>query len=320
MKKTTIKDVAKKAGVSYVTVSKVFNNRGAISEKTAEKIKKIGAELNYTPDRAARALVSGKSETIAVVSPEFASAFTQLLFEGLQESSLKSGKEMNFFATGATGEGLEHIIESIYAEKKAGAVIVISQCPEEAQIKKLKEAGIRVVLIEGKSENAVCISSDNIKGGYEAGMRLLSGKCRRPGIIVGDVKYISSQSERLAGFLKALKEKGVLKNGYETFEIRKHNFQDGKNAFNSFVEKGVDCVFSAAGDVPAYGFLFEARKQRVSGIRIIGFDDAVMSEGMGLTTVKQYVKEMGMAAFDAAAGKENTNLSFVTKLITRETA
>ncbi len=313
MKRATIKDIAKAAGVSFVTVSKVLNNTGSISKKTSDKIRRLAREMNYIPDNAARALAKGRPDSIAIVTPSFTTGFMQQLFMGIQEEMLGSDKDVNFHISGMSGEDIEKSLNVIKHGKKAGSIIVISQQPDAAQIDGLVKAGIRVVLVEGKHPKAVMISADNENGAILAARRMVETGVKKPGLIIGDVKMINSQKERLAGFKK------IFGNKFSIYELREHSFNDGIKAFRYLSNEGVDSVFCAAGDLVAYGFLFEAGRYN-SRIKIIGFDDDQLSEGMGLTTVKQDVKGMGAAAFRAAAnGPDFGVINFKTELIVRRT-
>lgn len=311
MKRTTIKDIAKAAGVSFVTVSKVINKTGAISKKTSDKILSIAKELNYIPDNTARALVKGKSDSVAIVTPSFTTGFMQQLFMGIQQEMIGCYRDVNFHISGMSGEDIAGALDMIKMGKKAGSVIVISQQPEAAQIEGLVKAGIKVVLIEGKHPKAVMISVDNENGAQIAAERMRETGTKKPGLIIGHVKMINSQKERLKGFKK------VFKDNFTAYELREHSFEDGILAYRALADKGVDSVFCAAGDLVAYGFLFESGKYSKK-IKIIGFDDDQLSESMGLTTVRQDVKGMGAAAFRAASSETNQGtINFGTELIVR---
>jgi DNA-binding LacI/PurR family transcriptional regulator len=210
-----------------------------------------------------------------------------------------------------SGEDIAGALDMIKMGKKAGSVIVISQQPEAAQIEGLVKAGIKVVLIEGKHPKAVMISVDNENGAQIAAERMRETGTKKPGLIIGHVKMINSQKERLRGFKK------VFKDNFTAYELREHSFEDGILAYRALADKGVDSVFCAAGDLVAYGFLFESGKYSKK-IKIIGFDDDQLSESMGLTTVRQDVKGMGAAAFRAASSETNQGtINFGTELIVR---
>jgi len=313
MKRATIKDIAKAAGVSFVTVSKVMNNTGAISKKTSEKILAIAKEMNYMPDNAARTLVKGKSDSVAIVTPSFTTGFMQQLFMGIQQEMIGCYRDVNFHISGMSGEDIYSALNTIKIGKRAGSVIVISQQPEATQIEDLIKAGIKVVLVEGKHPKTVMVSVDNENGAVMAADRMRETGTKKPGLIIGHAAMINSQKERLKGFRKVFKDK------FTSYELRNHSFEDGILAYRALSAKGVDSVFCAAGDLVAYGFLFEAAKYR-NRIKIIGFDDDTLSEAMGLTTVRQDVKAMGAAAFRAAVscGMEGT-INFKTELIVRRT-
>jgi LacI family transcriptional regulator len=328
MKRTTIKDIAEKVGVTHVTVSKVINNKGRISEKTKKKIFDAIEALEYYPNYAARSLVKGKTNNIAVVEPGFSTGFPLSIIDGIQAAHSQSSFDLNLYSSRATGEGAMHIFKRILNEKRADAVISVSVGMEEKLHNDYKNAGIPVILIEAETKGASSILVDNENGAYQAAQYLLQKGRKKIGLLAGDRGH-RPQGERLAGFLKALKDFGVEFNNELVFTTNYYNYEEGRKAFNALKEKGADAIFSIAGDVSAYGVLDEARKKGASipeDISIIGFDDQFMSVSLDLTTVKQPIFDMGKKAYELAASsienklKKPETIIFPTELIVRGTA
>src|ERR1017187_4512783 len=108
MKKITIRDVARAAKVSYVTVSNVINDTGRMSEKTKSRVKQIIKKLNFYPDLSARTLASGKSDAIAFVSSYLSSPFVISVLSGVERRLFEIDKFKHSLAHYAT-RGLQEI-------------------------------------------------------------------------------------------------------------------------------------------------------------------------------------------------------------------
>ncbi len=328
MKRTTIKDVAKKAGVTHVTVSKVINNKGSISEKTKKRIFEAIEKLDYHPNSAARNLVKGSTNNIAVIEPGF-TGFPATIIAGAQEANCSSVYDLNLYSSRATGEGAVNIFRKILNEKNADAVIVISIGIDDSILAEYKKSAIPVILIETESKGASSILADNERGAFIATDFLLKKGRRKIGLIAGDLKNTRPQIERYRGYVNALKAAGLEPDKDLIFKTASYLYNDGKEAFHQLRSKGADAIFSIAGDILAFGAVDAAKKSGLNlpgDFSIIGFDDEFMSENLELTTVKQPIHEMGKKAYELAAlsagnkKREPETIVFPTELIVRGTA
>lgn len=329
MKRTTIKDIARIVGVTHVTVSKVINNKGRISQETRKKVLDAIERLEYYPNYAARSLVKGKTNNIAVVEPGFSAGFPSSIIRGIQDAHSKTSYDINLYSSRATGEGAEHIFKRIVNEKRADVVIVVSIGMSEKFLHEYKKAGIPVILIESEAKGASSILADNEKGAYSAAEFLIKRGRRNIGVVAGDRVNTRPQAERYAGFIRALNDNDLGFAEDRIFTTVQYSYDDGRQAFRSLGEKDVDAIFSIAGDLVAYGLLDEARKEGMrvpTDISIIGYDDDLMSTSLDLTTVKQPIYEMGKRAFELAAAADQGKLKkpqtivFETELKIRGTA
>ena len=325
MKRVTIKDIARKVGVTHVTVSKVINNKGRISEKTKKRVFDAIEALGYYPNYAAISLVKGKTNNIAVIEPGF-TGFPSSIIAGVQEAHVQTNYDLNLYSSRATQEGAIKAFSRILNERRADAVIVISIGISDEFLAKYKKAGIPVILIETETKGASSILADNENGAFKATELLLQKGRRRIGLITGDLIGTRPQKERYNGYIKALKAWGLEPDEKLITRAYYYSFQDGQKAFDDLREKGADSIFCIAGDFVAYGILDQARKKGVKipeDFSVIGFDDELMSSCLDLTTVKQPIQEMGKKAFEMAAAsaenkqKEPETVIFPTELITR---
>jgi DNA-binding LacI/PurR family transcriptional regulator len=180
------------------------------------------------------------------------------------------------------------------------------------------------------------LKTDNFKGGFLAAEYLLKKGRKKIGIIVGKLdgdEVGTSPVERLKGYQRALEEFNVNFDKDYVFEVSDFDYKDGKAGLAKFLSmnKKIDSVFCAAGDLTAMGLLEEARKRGIKipqDLSVVGYDGLDMSAVVNppLTTIKQSITELGKEAFkiavDAANGKlkEPKKIILQPELIIRESA
>ncbi len=203
---STIKDVAKSAGVSTATVSRVINGDPRISSKTKEKVLYYIRELDYKINNIARSLKTNKTYTIGFMCPELANNFFMTVAKGVEDELKKYGYSVIICNTNeSVDEEKERII--LLMEKCVDGVIIIPASHTGAHFKSLVNQGIPVVLadrlVDDFSADAVLV--DNINGSYAVIEYLINNGYRRIGYIGGDVR-ITSARERDVGYKRALRD------------------------------------------------------------------------------------------------------------------
>jgi len=155
--------VAKKAGVSRATVSRVFSGRGAINKNTKKKVLDIAKELGFTPNSFASALRSGKSNNIGVVIKEFeyiTGAYFGAIVSGIAQLNDESNKGLMFATSFGNGKKEPEYIR-IAKERRVDGLIVIDQSIREKELLKLSKTGVPIVLVDRKDSKgilpAVCV-------------------------------------------------------------------------------------------------------------------------------------------------------------------
>jgi len=336
MKITTIKDIAKKLGVSHSTVSRSVNNDPRISEKTREAVLRAVKEMKYMPNTAARRLARARSDTIAVVTFSYFLPFPVELMRGIEESVIRRGYELAYYTTSRyTYRGTEgrdaFIYEKILNEKKAGALIVFSGMLYGGRdiISRYKKAGIHIVFIEGKDKWGHRVHYDNYAAAEIAVSRFNEMRRKKTGMLVGNTVDVQSFSERKAGFLRAMARTGKKQPERNIYEFSEITPQLAGDALKFFLKNGIDSVYCACGDTQAVELLLEAGKKGLRApdeIAIIGQDDIPIARAAGLTTVRQPVRDMGKKALEIASEAiKDKNIKmrdvlFAPELIRRGTA
>ena len=204
----TIKDVAKAAGVSPSTVTRVIQNKSTISDETKKRVRKAMKELNYHPNLNARSLVSSYTQVIGLVLPDDSDAFYQNpFFPSVFRGIAQVASENRYAIQIATGkdekERLDAISQMVYGKRVDGLIFLYAQ--ENDPLVKLVSDEQFPFLILGKSLSPFIplVDNDNVQAGYDATNFFIRKGCNRIAFIGGAKKLYVTQ-DRLAGYLQAL--------------------------------------------------------------------------------------------------------------------
>lgn len=328
----TIKDIARRAGVSPSVVSRALNNKYGVKESTKELIEAIAKEMNYYPNAAARRLVTRKSGMIGVMMADISEPFYAQIIKGMEYVANQTGYTLLFSNSYDNLEKTDVLQKMIVAENVDGLVIVGSNVQDKNFTWLLLKKKIPFVLIERNldDENVNCIWIDNRKGAYLATKFLFEKGHREIAHITGNLQNQVTM-ERLAGYKTAISEFGLSDPDRRVFHGN-YVCQDGYQAMQDILNIHPDCtgVF-VANDSMAYGALqaiHEAGLVVPRDFAVIGFDDLEFSAFTNppLTTVRQPRYDMGKKSMEILTrilqGEENNgiNLCLPFELIIRNSA
>jgi LacI family transcriptional regulator len=319
----TIKDVAKKVGVTPTTVSMVMRDDPRISKETKDKVLQAVKELNYYPNYIGQSLVKGKTNTIAVVSNLFFAWFKMDILNGIGRSIFESSYKMNQYST--RDEIGEETLKDILYGKRADGIITISLRPTTTILNEFKRLKRPIVLIEDTVEGFAGVKVDNFKGAYMATDYLIKKGRKKIGILTGEVaegRGGMNVLERIDGYKKALKDNDIDIRKKIMLETVCYTFDEGRKIFDKFIEnkKGIDAIFCAAGDIAAMGLMKRAQELGVKvpdDVAIVGYDDIVISSlvNPSLTTVRQPIFEMGKTAVKMLINQMESSLNYVDEVV-----
>lgn len=299
----TIKDVAKKVGVTPATVSMVINNKPRISEETRRKVLAAIEELDYYPHEGARSLVLKRTNTLGVAAPFFTSYFVLETLNGIEQEVRQSDFNLVFYGTRGLMKTEDTVITKIARERKVDGLITMNLSLTPKQLKYFEKNSMKVVSLEYEAEGCDCVQTDNLKGSYEAAKHLLSLGHKRIALVNGPLRF-EPMRQREEGFLKALKEAGVTFDNSLRHEVPNFRREEGFDAGNQLLQTRPrpTAVFCAAGDVSATGVMLALKKNSVSvpgEMSVLGFDDQPFAELVepALSTVRQPMARMGAEAF-----------------------
>ncbi|WP_064791524.1 LacI family DNA-binding transcriptional regulator [Shewanella woodyi] len=302
---STIKDIARVAGVSVATVSRVVNNDPKVKEKTKQKVTKVMLELNYTPNANARALVTQKNTTIGVIIPSLTDPFFASLANGVEQVARQQSMQL-LLSTGLVSAESERQAINLLRERRCDVMVVHSKKLTDDELIALSEQIPGLVLIDRHIEQIShrCVWLDNLEGGKIAARHLLALNHQKFASISS--KYqIEDPGLRLEGFTRELTGAGFAIDK-ELIEYGEPNLQGGEIATQHLLSSGK--TFSALfvyNDAMAIGAIstLEDNGYRVPrDISVIGFDDVLLSRYSRpkLSTLNYPIEEMAQQAANLA--------------------
>jgi LacI family transcriptional regulator, galactose operon repressor len=334
-KRPTIKDVAKKAGLSLSTVSLVINGSGYVSEETRKKVGKVIRELGYHPSRAARGLASKKSGNIGFILSEdhFSQAepFYTKIFLGTE---FEARKHNYYILLTTVGKGFNAAtsVPRFLPERNVDGVIIAGRVNEKL-INHIESLNLPIVLVdfEFRQRRFSSVLADNRQGARLATQHLIDMGHTQIGFVGGDITH-PSIAERLAEFRQTLRDNGIPTNPkFIVSDEKDTTIANGLNSATRMFERNGErpgAVF-AANDAMAIGFLQYMRQRGLhvpEDMALVGFDDIEMASHVEprLTTIRVQKEEMGAVAVRRIVESvKATSLTVVAsyvpvELITRE--
>jgi DNA-binding LacI/PurR family transcriptional regulator len=293
-----IRDVAAHAGVGVGTVSRVLNDSPGVAEATRAHVRAVMDELGYRPSPIARSLSLGRTQTLGVIAPFFTSPSVVERLRGIDDVIGRSGYDLTLFNV-ETPEQRRDALSRFARRDRLDGVIVISLPLRDAEVRTLNGDGLPAVLVDVGHPSLPHVTTDDVLGGRLAGEHLLAAGHERIAFI-GDLEDnpfgFASSERRLRGLRDALAEAAVpLPGAY----VRRAPF--GREAARGLtlrllgLRRPPTAIF-AASDVQAFGVLDAASRAGLDvpeDLSVVGFDDVELAAAIGLTTVRQPLRESG---------------------------
>lgn len=326
-----IYDIAKKTGLSTVTVSRVLNHYPNVREANRQKVLAAIAELDYTPSPAARTLAKGKTMTAGLILPVFSDVFMWKVMASAERALKENGYFLTVAAASTRAE-LDQINAPLhFIGDRVDGILMMTPVGNHPIAAHIQERNIPLVLLDQRYPDmaapSVCV--DNETGGYQATLALIRGGARRVAHIAGS-RLFQSSIEREQGYLRAMAQHGLPVDG--TLLIQgDFSVQSGYEAMRQWLALNnvPDAVF-AADDQVAFGVLDAARQAGIpvpERLCIIGFDNHPLGASMhpALSSMDQPAEQIGRHGakllIDGMAGKPVPSKAtlFAPTLILRDT-
>ncbi len=302
----TIRDVAKKAGVSVTTVSRALNGYSDVNEKTRERIKAIAKELNYSPNLLARSLVMKKTKTIGLLVSGLRiegskDNFTFEVLCGVNDRAGELGYELVLISTDSKKQQ-EKTYNQLCKERKVEGVILQGIKTDDPYLDEVLKSDIPCILIDipMESESVGYVTTDNKVGAKTAVEHLTKLGHRNIGMINGHSQAFVSQ-ERLEGYQEALQNNGVPYN--ENYVVNGAFLEEmAEQVTAELLQKHPEITaLFCASDLMAMGAIRAAKKlgkNLPDDLSIVGFDNIILSSYStpALTTIAQDRYQLGVEA------------------------
>jgi LacI family transcriptional regulator len=207
---STVRAVAKLAGVSPMTVSRVINNAESVAEGTRQKVLRAIEQLDYVPNRLARGLTSSRSGTLGLVVPDVVNPFFTLVLRGAEAAARRAGYRLLVCDTENDPRREREYLEDLVSYRVDGVLVAPASQRSEPGLLPLLRRGFPFVLIDRSISSMDCdsVQSDNVAGARRLTEHLIAIGHRRIAHLV-DSDENSTGRERLQGYREALQAAGI---------------------------------------------------------------------------------------------------------------
>lgn len=295
----TIADVARHAGVSTATVSRVLNATGPVDEETAERVRTSVDALDYVPHAAARTLASSRTNTIGLLLPEIGGAFFQPLLRGVETAASEAGYDLLVHTT--RNPGAANAPHRPLAEHNTDGLVVFPDSVDTRELTRLSRNGFPVVLIHQTPPKGIqlpVVTIENQSGTRQIVDHLIEVHKRRRIVFLQGPEGHEDSEWREKGYREALKAHNI---PFDPALVARGGFNrdEARQALEQLLLEGVefDAVF-AGDDDASVGILLGLRQAGIQvpeAVAVAGFDDQIFSATLvpPLTTVSAPTEQVG---------------------------
>lgn len=314
----TIFDVAKEAGVSKSTVSRVLNNDPKVKSETRIAVNEAIERLQYTPSYVAQAIRTGKTKTLALIVPEYTNIFYAEMFRGVEDVALKYGYMVLVCNTERHFAAEKDYIDSLL-KRSIDGIVYNSYKADNSMEKYLHSISREIPIVYmnkvgNEDSDVACVYTDGFESTRKAVHYLYNQGKEKIGY-VRNSEDISVIEDRYQGFLQGLKDCGLRFEEKWTYRVLRENEPDyvklGRDAAKYYISLGErpEAIMTAI-DMIGIGCIKEFNETGVKipeQISLIGFDNISLSNLIepSLTTISQPIRKMGQCAAEIIIAQLN---------------
>lgn len=318
----SIKDVARKAGVSVTSVSRVLNGEKYISETLLAKVNQAIAELNYTPSHIARSLKKQKTDMIGVIVPDITNHFCSTILSSIEKTASEHGYSL-MICNIAEDLDKEYTYLQSFQEMRVDGILIMHQKVDDRIISLMESLTIPTLFTCVKSplpsKRSVLI--DDYQAAFDATAYLIDGGHRQIAFLGGDLRDITAGDARYRGYVDAM-QAYELEVDARYIRFGDYKMESGRKLMSDLLQlQELPTVVFAASDDMAVGALNVALDYGLripEDISIVGFDGSRIAEVVrpALTTIQQPMEELGRISLESLHMLiENPDTSVPTDLI-----
>ena len=299
----TIEDVARAAGVSIATVSRVLNNPEVVAPKTVARVRRAIEELHYQPHQAARTLARNKTNTIGLLLPEISGYFFFPMILGVEKAAHASGYSLLIHS--ALADDSEHgQMPLSLGEHNTDGLIIFAHSLSEQELRRLDALNFPMVLLHQSPPEGLQIPNvtfENKDGARELVEHLITAHGARRIVFLAGPEHHEDSYWREMGYRAALRAHGI---PFDPARVARGDFnpETAHRAVNQLLADGVafDAIF-AADDESASGAMMALREAGLripQDVAVVGFDDTLLAAHLTppLTTVHAPIEAAGQQA------------------------
>ncbi|OKJ16075.1 LacI family DNA-binding transcriptional regulator [Kitasatospora sp. CB01950] len=309
-RRSTLHDVAREAGVSAKTVSRVVNGDGPVAAATRARVLAATERLGFRPNLLARSIrTGGPDSTVGLVVPDLGNPFFGALAGGVEEAARARGLTVLLGCSGGDPVREADVVSAFLARRTA-ALLVVPATDGEASAQQAASAGVPLVFVDRPGPDADCVLSSNRAGAREGVAHLLAAGHRRVAFLGDLPPELYTRRERLAGYEDALAGAGVPRDGALLAAAR--TAADAELAVERLLAlpDPPTALFASHVNAATGAVLALARAGRRE-VALLAFDDLPLAEALDppLSAVAQAPAELGAAALRLALARLDGDVS-----------
>jgi len=304
----TIRDVAAAAGVSTATVSRALRGLPNVDQVTRERVKEVAAGLDYVISPSASRLASGRTGSIAVITPYIARWFFSEVIASVESVMQQAGMDLLLRNVGDYQNGHARIPPTPRLRRRVDGILIVSLPAQDPDLEPILSLGMPTAMIGGVAPNVESVVIDDVAAASKATEYLVFLGHERIALMAGGPSEarFTAESQRERGFHLVMKQNSLVED--PMLEVFGHfTIEGGESAMDALLNQSnpPTAVF-AMSDEMAFGAIRSLRKHGLEpgrDVSIVGIDDHPMSSYLGLTTVSQPVSELGIKAGEQLLGQ-----------------
>lgn len=300
----TIRDVADAAGVSPATVSRALRGMPNVNAQTRARIKAAASKLDYVASPSASRLASGRTGSIAVITPYISRWYFATVLSGVETALQAAGMDLLLLCVPEGAQPLDHHTAAQRLRRRVDGALIIAMPPTHPQIRAVLELDLPMSLVGVTVEGVPGVAIDDAHAARQAAQHLVNLGHRRIGLIGGSPVEagFTAESDRERGFRQVLEDNGIAMEpglaAHGHFTI-----SGGEQAMtNLLTQSQPPTAVFAMSDEMAFGALRSLSMHSLEAgrdVSIVGIDGHDVSEHLNLTTVAQPVTDLGRMAAES---------------------
>ncbi len=314
--RATLDDVARLAGVSSKTVSRVFTQREVVAPETLERVLAAAKRLRFRPNTLARGLRHGGTNIVGFIMGELSNPFYYKVASGIEKELAEHGFRLVVATTDDTAEGEERVADALLAQR-IGALLLIPVADDQSYLEGERQLGTPIIAIDRPARHlaADSVVLQNDESVRDATRRLLELGHRRIAYVCNPVS-VYTQSERLRGYRRAMNDAGIAETA-ELEVLRDDLTLSAVELMRELLQRPTPPTAIIAGNNRMTIGALRAMRElgRLDDLALVGFDDFDTADILGVSVVSYDPVELGRRAAELALERMREPTGFTQQIV-----